>query len=111
MTEQEFAGLKLGDVVAARPGDRYVVTEVRSDGVIAVKTTELRDTTGWFMSRSRQGGDPLKERGLSGLVAGDMITQEHGLTHIVASNEGGVSVTLVISVKLWRPTDWALVSK
>lgn len=108
MTDQEFEGLKIGDVVAARKGDHYVVTEVRSDGVIAVKTMELKDPAGWYVSRSRHGGDPLKVEGLGGLVAGDMITQEHGLTHIVASASEG-SVTLFINVKLWRPTDWELV--
>lgn len=111
MTDEEFRGLKIGDVVAARPGDRYVITEVRSDGAIAVKTMQLKDVSGWSLSRSRAGKDALAAQGIGALLAGDLITEDRGVTHIVASNDGVEGVTVFVSVKIWQEEAWSLVSQ
>ncbi|HQR19562.1 MAG TPA: hypothetical protein PKV98_01760 [Burkholderiaceae bacterium] len=111
MTHEEFLKLQRGDIVSPRPSEPYVVSEIRAEGAIVVRTIEVRDPGTIRVLHAQRGLDVLEKAGLAGLMAGDVI-QQHGhgaLSYIVAGNDGGASVTAVTTTMLTTGTQWSLV--
>lgn len=111
MTHEEFLKLQRGDIVSPRPAEPYVVSEIRAEGAIVVRTIDIRDASTIRVLHAQKGRDVLQKEGLAGLMVGDVIQQvaQGGLSYIVAANEGGTSVTAVTTTMLTKGTQWFLV--
>lgn len=111
MTHEEFLKLQRGDIVSPRPSEPYVVSEIRAEGAIVVRTIDVRDASAIRVLHAQKGRDVLLNAGLAGLMVGDVIQQlgGGGLSYIVTANEGGVSVTAVTTTMLTTGTQWSLV--
>lgn len=111
MTHEEFLKLQRGDIVSPRPAEPYVVSEIRAEGAVVVRTIDIRDPSTIRVLHAQKGRDVLQQAGLSGLMVGDVIQQlDHGgLSYIVTANEGGASVTAVTTTMLTKGTQWSLV--
>ena len=108
MTDEDFLKLRRGDVVAPRPGEPYVVTEIRAEGAVVVRSVEIADPASIRVLHAYHGTDVLEMHGLRGLIAGDVVQPHGGLSYIVTANDGR-SVTAVTTAMLTLPTDWTLV--